>query len=53
MIINNIIGEQEIKTLLDRVGKYLRDIDITLLGKHTYILYNSLKQREASILAQL
>ena len=50
MIINNIIGEQEIKTLLNKVGKYLRDINTILPGKHTYILYNSLKQREASIL---
>ena len=51
MIINNTIGEQEIKTLLDRVGKYSRDIDTALPGKHTRILYDSLKRREASVLA--
>ena len=53
MIINNAIGERETKTLPDGVGKYSRDIDTALPGKHTRILYDSLKRREASVLAQL
>ena len=52
-IINNAIGEREMKTLPDGVGKYSRDIDTALPGKHTRILYDSLKRREASVLAQL
>lgn len=35
------------------IGKYSRDMDIALPGKHTRTLYDSLNRREASVLAQL
>ena len=38
---------------IKRVGEYTRKLDTALLGKHTYLLYNSFKQTEASIVAQL
>jgi hypothetical protein len=51
--INNAIAKGETRTLPDGVGKYSRDIDTALPGKHTRILYDSLKRTEASVLAQL
>ena len=33
------------------IGKYIRELDTALLGKHTLVLYNSLKQKEANVLA--
>lgn len=47
--------EQKWKTriLPDGVGKYSKEMDTALPGKHTRTLYDSLKRREASVLAQL
>ncbi|CZR65320.1 uncharacterized protein PAC_15220 [Phialocephala subalpina] len=44
-IINNAIAKGEARTLPDEVGKYSRDMDTALPGKHTRILYDSLKRR--------
>jgi len=52
-IINIAIAKGETRTLPDGVGKYSRDLDTALPGKHTRILYDGLKRREASVLAQL
>jgi ribonuclease HI len=35
------------------IGKHIRELDNALPGKHTQLLYNSLKRREANVLAQL
>ena len=53
-VINVAKAEQKAeKSLPERVGKYSKEIDIALPGKHTQILYDSLNRREASVLAQL
>jgi endonuclease/exonuclease/phosphatase family metal-dependent hydrolase/ribonuclease HI len=52
-IINNAITKEEIRTLPDGVGKYSKEMDTALPGKHTRILYDGLKRKEASVLAQL
>jgi hypothetical protein len=53
-VVNVTIAKQrEKKSLLKGVGEYIKQIDMALLGKHTRILYNSLNQREAKVLAQL
>jgi hypothetical protein len=52
-IINNAIAKVETRTLPDRVGKYSKEMDTVLPGKHTCTLYNTFKQREASVLVQL
>ena len=52
--INVARAEQKTKrTLPEGVGKYSRELDIALLGKHTRALYDPLKRREACVLAQL
>jgi hypothetical protein len=51
--INRGKAEKAIRTLPDEVGKYSREIDTALPGKHTRTLYDGLKRREASVLAQL
>ena len=53
MTISTILKQQEKKTLLKKVRKYFKEIDIALLNRHTQSLYNVFKQREASILTQL
>jgi hypothetical protein len=45
--------QQEQKALSEGVGRYSTEIDTALPDKHTHILYNTLKRKEASILAQL
>jgi hypothetical protein len=45
--------QQERKALSEGVGRYSREIATALPGKHTHTLYNTLKRKEASILAQL
>ena len=53
-VINVAKAEQKAKrTLPDGVGKYSKEIDIALPGKHTRTLYDFLKRREACVLAQL
>jgi hypothetical protein len=52
-VINNAITEQETRILPDGVGKYSREMDTALPGKHIRTLYDGLKRREASVLAQL
>ena len=52
-VINNVIARGKARTLPDGVGKYSREIDTALPGKHTRTLYDALKRREASVLAQL
>jgi DNA-binding HxlR family transcriptional regulator len=39
-------------TLLEGVGGYSKQLDKALPGKHTRILYDSLKRRESDILVQ-
>ena len=51
--INNAIAKEETRTLPDGVGKYSKEMDTALPGKHTRTLYDGLKRREASVLAQL
>ncbi|KAM5528512.1 reverse transcriptase [Fusarium oxysporum f. sp. phaseoli] len=41
------------RRLPDRVGGHSKRIDRALPGKHTKVLYDSLKRREADVLAQL
>jgi ribonuclease HI len=45
--------QREKKTLPEGVGRYSRDLDTALPGKHTRTLYDAFKRREASVLAQL
>jgi hypothetical protein len=52
-IINNAIAKEETRTLPDGVGKYSKEMDTALPGKHTRTLYDAFKRREASVLAQL
>jgi hypothetical protein len=42
---------REKRELPNGVGKYIRELDTALLGKHTLVLYNSLKRKEANVLA--
>ena len=35
------------------IGKFSKELDTALLGTHTHILYDSLKKKEAKVLAQL
>jgi hypothetical protein len=48
-----IAAQKEKKVLPQGIGRYSRDIDTALPGRHTRILYDNLKRREASVLAQL
>jgi hypothetical protein len=52
-VINNARAKRGTGILPEGVGKYSKEIDIALPGKHTRILYDGLKRREASVLAQL
>lgn len=52
-IISTAIKQQEKKPLSAEVGKYSKKMNTALSDKHTCILYNILKQREANTLAQL
>jgi hypothetical protein len=52
-IINNAIAKEKTRTLPDGVGKYSKEMDTALPGKHTRTLYDTFKRREASVLAQL
>jgi ribonuclease HI len=45
--------QREKRTLPEEVGKYTREMDTALPGKHTRTIYDALKRREANILAQL
>ena len=49
-VINNDRAKRGTRILPKEVGKYSREIDTVLLGKHTCTLYNGLKRREASVL---
>jgi hypothetical protein len=51
-VINNARIKREPRILPEGVGKYSREIDTALPGKHTRTLYDGLKRREASVLAQ-
>jgi ribonuclease HI len=48
-----IAAQWEGRNLPERIGKYSREMDIALPGKHTRIIYDTLKKKEATILAQL
>ena len=48
-----IAKQRQEKVLPDGVGKYSKRIDKALPGRHTYILYDGLKRKEAIVLAQL
>jgi len=48
-----ISAAAEERRLPSHEGKYSREVDVALPGKHTAKLYNQLKRDEASILAQL
>lgn len=52
-VINGVRTKRESRMLLDGIGKYPREIDMALPGKHTRTLYDNLKRGEASVLAQL
>jgi hypothetical protein len=52
-VINNARAKRGTRILAEEVGKYSREIDTALPGKHTRTLYDGLKRREASVLAQL
>jgi hypothetical protein len=52
-VINDAGAKREIRILPEGVGKYSKEVDTALPGKHTRTLYDSLKRREASVLAQL
>jgi hypothetical protein len=39
------------KTLLEKVGRHSKRVDIALPSKHTRLLYNRLLRKEASVLA--
>jgi ribonuclease HI len=45
--------QREKRTLTEEVGRYTREMDTALPGKHTRTIYDALKRREANILAQL
>ena len=46
-------GIQDSVTLPQDIGKYSRDVDSALPGKHTKEIYDTLSKKEAGILAQL
>lgn len=48
-----IANQREGKTLPEKIGKYSKELDAALPGKHTYSLYDALKRKEANVLAQL
>jgi hypothetical protein len=48
-----LANQEKERTLPPGVGKYSRELDAALPGKHTRTLYDSLTKTEASILAQL
>lgn len=53
-MLNTVRAKQRTgKKIPERIGRYSKNIDIALPGKHTRILYDTFKRREASVLAQL
>lgn len=52
-IMSNTRARGATRTLPDTVSKYSREMDTALPGKHTRALYDNLKRKEASVLAQL
>jgi hypothetical protein len=48
-----IATQRQEKALPEGVGKYSKAIDTALPGRHTRILYDGLKRKEANVLAQL
>ena len=42
-----------IRSLLEKIGKYSKKVNVVLPGKHTRDLYDRLSRKEASVLAQL
>jgi hypothetical protein len=48
-----IVAQKEKRTLPEGIGRYSKEMDTALPGRHTRTLYNNLKRREASVLAQL
>jgi hypothetical protein len=44
---------RERRELPNEGGKHIRELNTALPGKHTLLLYNSLKREEANVLAQL
>jgi hypothetical protein len=48
-----IAKQQQARSLPEKVGKFSKALDITLLGKHTRDLFDKLKRKEAYVLAQL
>jgi hypothetical protein len=53
ILVRKLAKLRERQELLSGVGKHIRELDTALLGKHTLLLYNSLKREEANVLAQL
>jgi hypothetical protein len=53
IIIEVVRAAQKERRTLPEVGRYTREIDTALLGRHTRTFYDNLKQREAIVLAQL
>jgi hypothetical protein len=53
-ILSTALNQQrQYKKLPEEIGKFSKEMDVALPGKHTRNLYNGLKRSEASILAQL
>jgi hypothetical protein len=52
-VINNARAKREIRIPPEGVGKYSREMDTALPGKHIRTMYDGLRRREASVLAQL
>ena len=48
-----IAAQKEKKVLPKGIGRYSREMDTALPGRHTHTLYNDLDRREANVLAQL
>ena len=48
-----ITKQRQTRTLPERVGKYSKQIDTALPGKHTRTLYDLLTRKEADVLVQL
>jgi hypothetical protein len=52
-VINDARAKRKITALPEDIGKYSREMDTALPGKHTRTLYDTLQRKEASVLAQL
>lgn len=51
--INIALDKRGVRKIPNGVGTYSKEIDIALPGKHTRVLYDSLKRKEANLLIQL